>query len=144
MAALCLSVRQDGEWMLVHQCVECKTLKVNRIAGDDNVLVLLRLALRPLADPRLRSARVASALMIRPVQSCGSAHDYTGTNTTNTIPASKPTAVGPRTSPEYSHGAGSAGKMSMNMGPVYVGSENGLPIGSSGENVRDANDFHHH
>ncbi|MBW4816847.1 RNHCP domain-containing protein [Rhodococcus qingshengii] len=55
MAALCLSVRQDGEWMLVHQCVECNTLKVNRIAGDDNVLVLLRLALRPLADPRLRS-----------------------------------------------------------------------------------------
>ncbi len=51
MAALCLSVRQDGEWMLVHQCVECNTLKVNRIAGDDNVLVLLRLALRPLADP---------------------------------------------------------------------------------------------
>ncbi len=55
MAALCLSVRQDGEWMLVHQCIECNTLKVNRIAGDDNVLVLLRLALRPLADPRLRS-----------------------------------------------------------------------------------------
>ena len=54
MAALCLSVRQDGEWMLVHQCVECNTLKVNRIAGDDNVLVLLRLALRPLADPRRR------------------------------------------------------------------------------------------
>lgn len=42
MAALCLSVRRDGEWMLVHQCVECNTLKVNRIAGDDNALVLLR------------------------------------------------------------------------------------------------------
>ncbi|MDT9660294.1 MULTISPECIES: RNHCP domain-containing protein [Rhodococcus] len=55
MAALSLSVRQDGEWMLVHQCIECNTLKVNRIAGDDNALVLLRLALRPLADPRLGS-----------------------------------------------------------------------------------------
>ncbi|AGT91575.1 hypothetical protein O5Y_08540 [Rhodococcus erythropolis CCM2595] len=41
--------------MLVHQCIECNTLKVNRIAGDDNALVLLRLALRPLADPRLSS-----------------------------------------------------------------------------------------
>ncbi|MDV8003504.1 MULTISPECIES: RNHCP domain-containing protein [unclassified Rhodococcus (in: high G+C Gram-positive bacteria)] len=55
MAALSLTVRHDGEWMLVHQCLECNTLKVNRIAGDDNALVLLRLALRPLADPRLGS-----------------------------------------------------------------------------------------
>ncbi|HEX5567141.1 MAG TPA: RNHCP domain-containing protein [Streptomyces sp.] len=53
MAALSLSVREDGEWLLVHQCRACGTLRVNRVAGDDNALALVRLALRPLSDPRL-------------------------------------------------------------------------------------------
>ncbi|MBF6215281.1 RNHCP domain-containing protein [Nocardia puris] len=52
MDAVSLSARDDGEWLLVHRCVACGTLKANRIAGDDNALALLRLAMRPLADPR--------------------------------------------------------------------------------------------
>ncbi|MQS03604.1 RNHCP domain-containing protein, partial [Streptomyces alkaliterrae] len=46
MTALSLSVRDDGEWLLVHQCLTCGTLKANRVAGDDNALPLIRLALR--------------------------------------------------------------------------------------------------
>ncbi len=40
-----------GEWVLVHRCTHCATLKVNRIAGDDSERTLLALALRPLARP---------------------------------------------------------------------------------------------
>lgn len=52
MDAVSLSARDDGEWLLVHRCLVCGTLEANRIAGDDNALALLRLAMRPLADPR--------------------------------------------------------------------------------------------
>lgn len=61
MTALSLSVRQDGEWMLIHLCLTCGELSVNRIAGDDNALALIRLALRPLADAGI-PARVMLAL----------------------------------------------------------------------------------
>ncbi|MEU0162101.1 RNHCP domain-containing protein [Streptomyces sp. NPDC006261] len=61
MTALSLSVRQDGEWMLIHHCLTCGELSANRIAGDDNALALIRLALRPLADAGI-PARVLLAL----------------------------------------------------------------------------------
>ncbi|QIS22827.1 RNHCP domain-containing protein [Nocardia terpenica] len=53
MIAVSLTTRDNGEWSLVHQCLACGVLKVNRIAGDDNALALMRIALRPLASPRL-------------------------------------------------------------------------------------------
>lgn len=53
MTALSLSVRADGEWMIIHQCLSCGELSANRIAGDDNALTLVRLALRPLWDTTL-------------------------------------------------------------------------------------------
>ncbi|TLQ46817.1 RNHCP domain-containing protein [Streptomyces marianii] len=52
MEALGMSVRTDGEWMIIHQCASCGELSANRIAGDDNPLALVRLALRPLTDPK--------------------------------------------------------------------------------------------
>ncbi|MFF0745158.1 RNHCP domain-containing protein [Streptomyces sp. NPDC004111] len=51
MEALGMSVRPDGEWMIIHQCTACGELSANRIAGDDSPLALVRLALRPLTDP---------------------------------------------------------------------------------------------
>ena len=51
MEPIAICVRGDGEWALIHRCGECSTLRVNRIAGDDNPLVLMRLAVRPLAQP---------------------------------------------------------------------------------------------
>ncbi|MBW1602619.1 RNHCP domain-containing protein [Streptomyces sp. JJ66] len=50
MEALGVSVRPDGEWMIIHECASCGELSANRIAGDDSPLALVRLALRPLAD----------------------------------------------------------------------------------------------
>jgi len=51
MEPIGVSVRDDGEWALVHRCMACATVHVNRIAGDDNPLMLMRLAVRPLAQP---------------------------------------------------------------------------------------------
>jgi hypothetical protein len=51
MEPIGVSVRTDGEWALVHRCTACATLHINRIAGDDNPLMLMRLAVRPLAQP---------------------------------------------------------------------------------------------
>ena len=44
-------VRGKGEWALLHRCRECGMIRSNRIAGDDNSLALMSLALRPLAQP---------------------------------------------------------------------------------------------
>ena len=46
-----ISSRRNGEWTLVHRCRGCGTVHLNRIAGDDNPLALMRLAVRPLAQP---------------------------------------------------------------------------------------------
>jgi hypothetical protein len=51
MEPVAVCVREDGEWSLVHRCGGCATVRLNRVAGDDNPLVLMRLAVRPLARP---------------------------------------------------------------------------------------------
>jgi hypothetical protein len=51
MEPIAVSVRGDGEWVLVHRCTGCGELHLNRTAGDDSPLLLLRLAVRPLGQP---------------------------------------------------------------------------------------------
>ena len=51
MEPIAITVRGDGEWALVHRCGGCATVRLNRIAGDDNPLMLMRVAVRPLAQP---------------------------------------------------------------------------------------------
>ena len=51
MEPIAVTVREDGEWTLVHRCEACSTVRLNRIAGDDNAYSLLRLARRPLERP---------------------------------------------------------------------------------------------
>lgn len=51
MEPIAISVRPDGEWTLVHRCKECGMIKMNRIGGDDNPMLLMSLAARPLARP---------------------------------------------------------------------------------------------
>lgn len=51
MEPIALWVRHGGEWAIVHRCTECSVLRTNRIAGDDNELLLISLAVRPLAQP---------------------------------------------------------------------------------------------
>lgn len=51
MEPLAVAVRDAGEWTIVHRCTRCGSIRTNRIAGDDQELALLQLALRPLANP---------------------------------------------------------------------------------------------
>ncbi len=51
MAPIGIDVHKDGEWSVIHRCTGCDVLRTNRIAGDDQELALLQLALRPLARP---------------------------------------------------------------------------------------------
>ncbi|MEQ9455083.1 MAG: RNHCP domain-containing protein [Phycisphaeraceae bacterium] len=51
MEPIAIHTRDDGEWCLIHRCTACNTFRTNRIAGDDQELALLQLALRPLARP---------------------------------------------------------------------------------------------
>ncbi|MCL2057190.1 MAG: RNHCP domain-containing protein [Oscillospiraceae bacterium] len=44
-------VRKDGEWAVIHRCRFCGELRSNRIAADDNPVLLLSIALKPLAQP---------------------------------------------------------------------------------------------
>jgi len=51
MEPIAISVRGAGEWVLVHRCLGCDTVHLNRIAGDDNPLLLVRIAVGPLSQP---------------------------------------------------------------------------------------------
>ena len=51
MEPFAISVRGRGEWVVIHRCIGSGELKSNRAAGDDSPLLLLRLAVRPLAMP---------------------------------------------------------------------------------------------
>lgn len=52
MEAVSIATRKDGEWLIVHRCLACGVLRLNRVAGDDNAVALTRLAVRPLANLR--------------------------------------------------------------------------------------------
>lgn len=48
MEPIAISTQRDGEWSLIHRCQKCGNIKANRIAGDDDSILLLSLAVRPL------------------------------------------------------------------------------------------------
>ena len=50
MEPIAITVRGDGEWVLIHRCLGCDVVHLNRTAGDDHPLLLLRLAVRPLGQ----------------------------------------------------------------------------------------------
>jgi hypothetical protein len=60
MEPIAITVRGDGEWVLVHRCYACDELGLNRTAADDNPLLLLRLAVKPLAQPPFPIERIAA------------------------------------------------------------------------------------
>jgi RNHCP domain len=49
MEPIAICVRGDGEWVVIHRCTGCDALHLNRTAGDDNPLLLFRIAVMPLA-----------------------------------------------------------------------------------------------
>jgi hypothetical protein len=58
MEPIAITVRGDGEWVIVHRCRGCAERHLNRTAGDDNPLMLLRLAVKPLAQPPFPMERI--------------------------------------------------------------------------------------
>jgi hypothetical protein len=58
MEPIAISVRGRGEWVLIHRCTGCDALRLNRTAGDDDPLILLKLAVQPLAQPPFPIERI--------------------------------------------------------------------------------------
>lgn len=61
MEPIAVWVKPDGEWALVHRCSRCGSVHTNRIAGDDNELALMSLAVRPLSRPAFPLDRLDKA-----------------------------------------------------------------------------------
>ncbi len=60
MEPIAVTVRGEGRWMLIHRCTHCGRLRMNRTAGDDNILLLVQLAALPLASPPIPYLRPAT------------------------------------------------------------------------------------
>ncbi len=60
MEPIAVTVRGEHRWMLIHRCTRCGRLRMNRTAGDDNVLLLVQLAAMPLTVLPLPSVSPAS------------------------------------------------------------------------------------
>ncbi|GAA2793971.1 RNHCP domain-containing protein [Streptomyces showdoensis] len=51
MSPIAVAVPHGGDWRVIHRCVRCDELTSNPVRADDNPLVLMRVAVRPLAQP---------------------------------------------------------------------------------------------
>ncbi|MGH8774482.1 MAG: RNHCP domain-containing protein [Jiangellaceae bacterium] len=51
MEPIAVTVRGEGRWVLIHRCLDCGRLRLNRTAGDDSAFELMRLAALPLTMP---------------------------------------------------------------------------------------------
>ncbi|MZD04686.1 RNHCP domain-containing protein [Streptomyces sp. SID5785] len=51
MVPISIAVLPTGDWTVIHRCVRCDALTSRPVGRDDNRLVLMRMAVRPLAQP---------------------------------------------------------------------------------------------
>ena len=51
MEPIAVWARPGGDWAIIHRCRSCGELHSNRIAGDDNELALVSLAVRAIGQP---------------------------------------------------------------------------------------------
>ncbi|MEG1578852.1 MAG: RNHCP domain-containing protein [Oscillospiraceae bacterium] len=58
MDAIAVWTRKSGEWAIIHRCRRCGKLSSNRIAGDDNPIKLMSIAMKPLALPPFPIERI--------------------------------------------------------------------------------------
>ena len=40
MEPIAVTVRGEGRWVLIHRCTNCGRLRLNKTAGDDNVMMI--------------------------------------------------------------------------------------------------------
>ncbi len=48
MEPISVWVKPSGEWAVIHRCIKCGFIRTNRIAADDNEILLFMLAAKPL------------------------------------------------------------------------------------------------
>ena len=58
MEPIAVWARRGGDWAIIHQCRTCGGLHSNRIAGDDNELALVAIAVKAIAQPPFPLSRV--------------------------------------------------------------------------------------
>ncbi|MFG2875257.1 RNHCP domain-containing protein [Streptomyces sp. NPDC048337] len=51
MSPIAIAVLRTGDWMVIHRCARCAELTSNPVSADGNQLILMRMAVRPLAQP---------------------------------------------------------------------------------------------
>ena len=51
MEPIAVVSREDGDWSILHRCMRCGKLNLNRVLADDNPILLMQLAVKPLASP---------------------------------------------------------------------------------------------
>ncbi|MEV0442470.1 RNHCP domain-containing protein [Streptomyces spectabilis] len=51
MSPIAIAVLRTGDWRVIHRCVRCDELTSSPVRTDDNQLILMRMAVRPLAQP---------------------------------------------------------------------------------------------
>ncbi len=61
MEPVAIHIQANGEWSILHRCQRCGMIRMNRIAGDDNEVLLVSMALRPLARPAFPLERIGGA-----------------------------------------------------------------------------------
>ena len=62
MKPIGIHVQKNKEWSIIHKCSQCRTIRINRIASDDNELLLLALAAEPLMSLPFPSKKIISTL----------------------------------------------------------------------------------
>ncbi|HEY3328582.1 MAG TPA: RNHCP domain-containing protein [Capsulimonadaceae bacterium] len=71
MEPVAVWVRPGGDWALIHRCRRCGDLHSNRIAGDDSELMLLSIAIRPVAEPAFPMERAVAGMVRGDVEKTG-------------------------------------------------------------------------
>ena len=58
MEPVAVWVRKNGEWAIIHRCRICGAMSSNRVAADDNPMILMSIAMRPLGRPPFPLERI--------------------------------------------------------------------------------------
>lgn len=58
MEPVAVWVRKNGEWAIIHRCRICGAMSSNRVAADDNPMMLMSIAMRPLGRPPFPLERI--------------------------------------------------------------------------------------
>ena len=58
MEPVAVWVRKHGEWAIVHRCKRCGTFSSNRVAADDSPVMLMSIAMKPIASPPFPIERI--------------------------------------------------------------------------------------